>query len=137
MAITERQRKQIFAMCREKGISEESRHELLTTLFGKSSLTALTKRQATQLILHLQNPNRQPARRRRVTTPGVVELASAAQLQLIASLASQRPRMQTAEALQTFCKRTCGAETPRTSKQAEKCIEGLKKMNQREGLWAS
>jgi hypothetical protein len=73
-------------------------------------------------------------RQSRRKAAGIEQVASERQIQLIAALASQRDAMSAA-ALTQFCKRVCGAEKPRTTKEANKIIEALKSMNRRDGLW--
>ncbi len=136
--ITAPQRRAIFAIAREQGMDNDLLHAAVKAVTKKQSLKDLTKTEARRVIDHLKNPNQSATRgnrRSRRLPPDVTRLATEQQKILLATLASQRPQMQTHEALWAFCHRVCGHDIPRTSQQISRCIEGLKALNRRDGLW--
>lgn len=131
----------IFGLARRAGHSDEDRHAVIASITdGRTdSVKDLTFDEANSVIEHYGGNAFKPAPRRTVLyrrqKGGVKQLVSQSQLELLASLASQRN--WSAEALTKFCERQCGHYPLRTTEDANKVIEALKAMNRREGLWAA
>ncbi len=130
--------KAIFAEGRKRGLDHEGVRDVVESTTRRTrSVRELTRSEADAVLQKLKANQFIPLRtlqyRRR--KQGVKQLASKAQLKLIAELASQRG--WTPEGLASFCKKVCGHATPRTTEEAGKVTEGLKAMNRREGLWSN
>jgi len=128
----------IFAEGRRRGLDHEALGDMAESVTRRTRhLSELTHTEAEALLRKLKGQGFVPLRtlqyRRR--KQGIEQLVQQSQLDLIAALASQRE--WSAETLLKFCKRQCGHTTPRTTRQANKVIEGLKAMNLRSGLWAN
>ncbi|PYS69309.1 MAG: hypothetical protein DMF69_17400 [Acidobacteria bacterium] len=137
----------IFGEARRCGLDNELLHELVadvirgsspTVMEGAVSIKSLTFAQAEAVIQKLKGKSFVPLRtlQYRRQSAGIKQVVQEGQLKLIADLASQREGW-TAETLVNFCKRQCGHHPLRTTEDANKVIEALKSMNQREGLWAA
>ncbi len=128
----------IFAEARRIGLDDEALRDVVESSTKRTrSIKECTHAEAEAVIKKLKGNGFVPLRtlqyRRR--KQGVEQMVQPAQLKLIAELASQRK--WSAETLLKFCQRQCGHTRPRTTSQANKVIEGLKKMNHREGLWSN
>ena len=131
----------IFGLARSAGHSDDERRAIIAqvTEEKKHSVRDLTFDEANLVIKHYGGDAFKPAPRRTVLyrrqQRGVKQIVSSAQLELIATLASQR--QWSAETLRKFCVRQAGHFPLRTTEDANKVIEALKSMNKREGLWAA
>lgn len=128
----------IFAEARRVGLDEESLRDVVESATRRTrSIRELTHAEAEAVIKQLKGTSFVPLRtvQYRRKKQGVEQVIQPAQLKLIADLASQRN--WSAETLLKFCKRQCGYTRPRTTRHGNKIIEGIKAMNQREGLWAN
>lgn len=141
MTKTHAQVKAIYGLARAQRMDDDLLHETVASVTGGNpSIRELSFTNANKVILRLDGQPfaATPAARRTVQhhrqKAGVLSVVQPAQLHRIAELASQRS--WTGETLRKFCVRQCGNDTPRTTKDASKVIEGLKAMNKREGLWA-
>ena len=128
----------IYAEAKKHGVDGEALRDVVADVTRRTrSVKALTYSEAEKLIQRLKGESFVPLRtlQYRRQKAGIPQLVQPAQLTLIAELASQRD--WTVEQTAKFCKRQCGREMPRTTSDANKVIEGLKKMNERDGLWAA
>jgi hypothetical protein len=130
----------IYGIARRSGLDDELLHDTVESVTKRTrSIAALTRLEADQVIAHLKGEAFTPTPRRTVQhrrkRAGVQQVIQQGQLDLIASLASQRG--WSAQTLIDFCKRQCGHHPLRTTKDANKVIEALKSMNKRDALWAS
>ncbi|MBD0370304.1 MAG: DUF1018 domain-containing protein [Pyrinomonadaceae bacterium] len=137
---TTNQVRAIFGLARKNGLDEELLHDTVESVTKRTrSIAALTFREAEAIIAHLKGDSFTPTPRRTVQhrrmRAGINQVVQQGQLELIASLASQRH--WSAETLEKFCRRQCGHFPLRTTSDANKVIEALKSMNKREGLWAA
>lgn len=133
---TNAQVRRIFGLARERGLDEQELRALVEEVTGQAHISRLNFTKADAVIVRLGG---EPMAARRTiqyrrAKAGVSQVVRPAQLQLIASLASQRH--WSAETLQHFCRRQCGHFPLRTTKDANKVVEALKAMNRRDGLWA-
>jgi hypothetical protein len=130
----------IFGLARQNGLDEELLRDAVESVTKRTrSIAALSHSEAERVIAHLKGESFTPTPRRTVQhrrkKSGVNQVVQPGQLELIASLASQRHWK--AETLENFCRRQCGHFPLRTTSDANKVIEALKSMNKREGLWAA
>jgi len=138
---TNAQTRRIFGLARTRGLEQEELHALVKEATsrngkgGKASIAALNISEADAVIVRLGGEplaaRRTIQHRRR--NAGVQQVVGQAQLQYIAALASQRN--WSAETLRDFCIKLCKHFPLRTTSDANKVIEALKSMNQREDLW--
>lgn len=135
--------RRIFGLARSRGLDAQELRAVVVEVtkrdvpLDKTGVGSLNFTESDAVIVRLGG---EPLAKRRTiqhrrAKAGVSQLVRPAQLELIAKLASQR--RWGAEALRNFCARQCGHFPLRTSKDANKVIEALKAMNEREGLWAS
>lgn len=101
------------------------------------SIASLSYAEAERVIQRLKGRSFVPRRtlQYRRQRAGVQQLVTHDQEVKIAALASQRN--WSAGTLINFCRRQCGHYPLRTTADANKVIEGLKAMNERNGLWAA
>lgn len=131
----------IFGLARSAGHGDDEHRAVIAkvTEERKHSARDLTFDEANLVIEHYNGRAFKPSPRRTVLhrrqQRGVKQIVSAAQLELIATLASQR--QWSAETLRKFCIRQAGHFPLRTTEDANKVIEALKSMNRRKGLWAA
>lgn len=131
----------IFGLAREVGHGHEDIHDVIAVLTrqAKHSIRDLTFAEANAVIEHYNGRAFTPVPRRTVqyrrAKQGIKQIVSPAQLKLIADLASQRN--WTVDSIEKLCKRMHVPFPLRTTENANKIIEALKKMNKREGLWAA
>jgi hypothetical protein len=128
----------IYAEAKNHGVDADALHDVVADVTRRTrSVKALTYSEAEKVIQRLKGASFVPLRtlQHRRQKAGIPQLVQPAQLTLIAELASQRE--WDVETTAKFCKRQCGREMPRTTVDANKVIEGLKKMNARDGLWAA
>lgn len=133
---TTNQVRAIHAEARKHGLDHDTLHDLIESVTKRTrSIAALTHKEALAVIRQLKGKGFVPLRtlQYRRQQAGVQQLVQPTQLTLIAELASQRG--WSAEALQSFCQRQCKRTRPRTTTDANKVIEALKAMNQRDKLW--
>lgn len=129
----------IFAQGHKCGLDDEGIRDVVESVTRRTrSIRELTHAEAEAVIKQIKGNEFIPLRTLQYhrQKQGVKQLATRAQLDLIAQLASQRAGW-TAQTLVDFCKRQCGHHLPRTTDEANKVIEGLKAMNRRDGLWAN
>ncbi len=135
------QARAIFGLARRAGHGDEDRHAVIhqVTEGRTNSVKDLTFDEANAVIKHYGGREFKPAPRRTVhwhrQQRGIKQIVSQSQLELIATLASQRG--WSADALADFCRRQAKHFPLRTTADANKVIEALKCMNRREGLWAA
>jgi hypothetical protein len=125
----------IHAEARKKRLDAEMLRDTVESVTRRTrSIAELTYTEAQRVIQRLKGNSFVPLRtlQYRRKRDGVPQLVQPAQLRLIAELASQRN--WSVEATAQFCKRQCGREVPRTTTDANKVIEPLKSMNERDGL---
>lgn len=131
--------RKIFGLSRSIGMGDELLRDTVESVIKRTRhISELTKSEADQVIDHLLSRSGQTPRRTvhyRRAKAGVEQVVQQGQLNLIAELASQRN--WSAEALKNFCIRQCGHFPLRTTKDANKVIEALKKMNRRDGKWSN
>lgn len=100
------------------------------------SIAALSYTEAERVIHRLKGRSFVPRRTQqyRRAKAGVVQIVTDEQLTRIAALATQR--QWSPQTLTTFCLRQCGHPV-RTTADANKVIEALKAMNERDCLWVA
>jgi len=137
---SKKQRQLIAIGCNELGIDAETRHEMLRQRFGADSSTRISYAQAADFLAELKGrgftvrPRVKPARSRR-GTPGVkrqpgapvLKLASQRELDKLAAVAGLI-KWRYADGLQRWMVKRFQIDRVRTSSDAYRVIEGLKKM---------
>ncbi len=125
----------IFALAKQRGLSDDELHAVVEEATGQRSIAALSRQTAERVIVRLGGS--QPVACRRTTQyrrqrTGVVQLATPAHLDLMHSLA--RRRNLSAEGLTALSTRIVKHYPPRTTVETNKVIEALRAMNARDGL---
>jgi len=133
----------IYALGRKRGLDNDDLHDsILSGLANNSiarrtgSFTDLTFSEAERAIARLKGRDFVPLRtlQHRRAKSGVVQIVTDEQLTKIAFLATQRK--WSPQTLTNFCVRQCGHPV-RTTVDANKVIEALKAMNERDHLWVA
>jgi Bacteriophage Mu, GemA protein len=141
---TAAQLRAIYAEGRRRGLDNDALHVLVigslspqSSALKSGSLKDLSYTEAQRAIQRLKGRDFVPLRtlQYRRQRAGVQQLITSEHEEKIAALATQRN--WSAERLVNFCKRQCGHYPLRTTQDANKVIEGLKAMNQRDDLWAA
>ena len=129
---TNRQIVAIHAACSARGIRGDAYRRLLKDRFDVGSSTDLTVDQASDLLdsMGIPRPAPKPRRRRRRLPHGVDRLITQPQRALIAKLLEQLG-VSDDDAFELWCQRTCGASRPRTTREANLVVEGLKAMRRK------
>jgi uncharacterized protein with PIN domain len=129
----------IFGEGRKCGLDKEGLEDIVADITrGRTHhISALTYVEAERVIERLKGKAFTPRRtlQYRRAKQGIKQVVQEGQIHLIAELATQRN--WSAEALVKFCKRQCGHHPLRTTEDANKVIEALKSMNERNNLWAA
>lgn len=128
----------IHAEAKRRGLNDETLHDLVEDATRRTrSIAALTHAEAQQVIQRLKGNSFVPLRtlQHRRKQAGIQQIVTDDQQTLIAALATQRA--WSPETLRKFCQRQCKRDRPLTTAEANKVIEGLKRMNRRDGLWAA
>ena len=137
--------KTIFASAKQAGIDEDGIRDIVADITMQTRgaqkctrhISALSHAEAEKVIQRIKGRSFVPLRtlQYRRQRAGVEQIITADQEKKIAELASQRH--WSAETLINFFKRQCGHYPLRTTIDANKVIEALKSMNERNGLWAA
>lgn len=131
----------IWACAREHRVHAEALHEAIEAGFHKTSLKALTRREAYQLLdgLRGKSDDGRSARRwaqgnhgRRNVADRTEHLVNEREMQMLREAASRRG--WTAETLKAFIRRQIHADTIHTMRQFNKVFWAIKAMNRRDGL---
>lgn len=140
----------IFGLAKLIGLDREALRELVADVVTQDaisrrasirddadSIKSLSYSEAEKVIQRLKGKSFVPLRtlQYRRAKSGVKQMVTAELLKKIAELASQRD--WSAETLQNFCIRQCKHAKPLTTSDANKVIEALKAMNERDHLWAA
>ena len=142
--ITKAQIKHIHVQLHRRGIDDATYRALLDELFGVTTCTALTRRQASALLNRLgvrlkaapgeRPPPVKPARPPRAPLPdGVVRLASPEQHRFIRELAAEI-EWRVEDGLTRWLEHTMGLTRVRTVEDGQKVIEGLKALKHKQPL---
>jgi len=127
----------IFALSKTNGLDDDTLRDLVEDVTRRTrSIAELTYSEANRVIARLKGNAYVPLRtlQHRRQKAGVSQIVTDELLTKIAMLAAQRN--WSAQTLEKFCIRQCHHPV-RTTTDANKVIEALKAMNQREGLWAA
>lgn len=136
--ISNNQIKAIWALSHKLGFDSDDTHQKVEEVTGKTSIRALTRNQADDVIESLGGT---PSFRDKASTPrrtiqyrrqsaGVTTLATQEHLEKMRSLANGRGI--TAEGLKSLCRRMIKRDVPLSTKDTNKIIEALKAMNKRD-----
>ncbi len=133
--ITKKQMGLIWVLAKQLDISRDGIHELIQNVYGKASLTSLTKNEAKTIIdRFIQDGAKVTKKRapRRSLPSNVVELVTHRQVKYISILEEELGWHGDPARLKGFLKRTIKTDTVRTKKQGIKVIQGLKSMIERD-----
>lgn len=134
--ISPAQRKMIFALCHAHGMDDDLRKATVKAITGKDSTTELTRPEAAKVINFITG-QAVPTRRMNRNPPGTTRRVTKKHLLLIATLAQARmdAGRMTPEGLVKWGTDKLGHWPPRTTQEANRMVETLKSMNERDGLW--
>lgn len=125
---TKAQVREIWARARQRGLTDETLHQLVSAETGSDSIRALNKTQADKVIVALGGVQHQRKRSRtaqaRRQKAGVKQMVTQAQIDLITFLLAELG--WTIASLEKFCKRQVKRDKPTTTEEANKVIEGMK-----------
>lgn len=137
------QNRAIFGAATAAGLDIDDVRDVVESITSETrkeptrSISDLSYTEAERVLARIKGKSFVPARtlQYRRQKAGVTQMVQKSQLDLIVQLATQRN--WPASTLEDFCLKVCKRRKPLTTGEANKVIEGLKKMNSREGLWAA
>lgn len=138
---TSGQTKAMFGLAKKRGLSDEELYDHVEAVSGGRSISALDRNQADAVITRLGGTafttrtayGKSQRRTQQIKKAANIQsIASKAQLDKMERLASGRGIGE--DGLARMCQRTIRRDYPVTTKEANRMIEALKKMNERDEL---
>lgn len=127
-AMSNEQRKKIYAVARELGLDNDLLHEVVEVQTGKQHISDLSKVEAIRVIDYLEGLTSRAGRRTSQAVGGAAPRATNKQLWKIDQLAKALGWEDNPKRVKGFIKKYAGVDNPEwlTKAQAWRVIEGLK-----------